>query len=386
MKGKTLKQITNTPKAGLKELSALPDNEEFNVEIISKDSGKVYTVSTDAFNSNISGSSALLPNGIKQVGVSRDLQADDAGYVLILEATDVDKPIVLNIPYPSPLSVNESFGLVINNADFLICGYSSIPDGLTLVTPALNENVLFTTTATGGGNYTFPVSTAVFEDKTAIRYLYDKSQNAIPLSGTLAGSPVTGIIYVRDDLGDYGMRRQNTDNITQVGFSGLSAVINYVDLSNNEFAQITVDNNGIFIEDQLSGISRGIQSSNDYSANITDLDYTQKKYVDNQIITLDYGDIATVGGVQNIQVYTTGTGTGTASVDLLPNIQIGKDVTVSDLGNNAGTHNIQIDAGVGNTILVAGGSPSQDITLNTNGASVTLRKMTATQFMVIAKN
>ena len=43
---------------------------------------------------------------------------------------------------------------------------------------------------------------------------------------------------------------------------------------------------------------------------------------------------------------------------------------------------IQIDAGVGNTILY-NGTASQAITLNTNGASVTLRKMTATQWMAI---
>lgn len=55
------------------------------------------------------------------------------------------------------------------------------------------------------------------------------------------------------------------------------------------------------------------------------------------------------------------------------------------LTNNASTHNIQIDAGIGNTILVAGSAPSQDITLNTNGASVTLRKITSTKFMVISK-
>ena len=92
-----------------------------------------------------------------------------------------------------------------------------------------------------------------------------------------------------------------------------------------------------------------------------------------------------VGGIENVQVYTTGNGTGTASLDLSPTMQIGKDVTVSDLGNNASTHNIQIDSGVGNTILY-NGVATQDITLNTDGTSVTIRKMTANQFMVIANN
>ena len=51
MKGETLKKITNTSKTGLKELPSLPNNEEFNVEITSKESGKKYTVSTNALSS-----------------------------------------------------------------------------------------------------------------------------------------------------------------------------------------------------------------------------------------------------------------------------------------------------------------------------------------------
>jgi hypothetical protein len=144
--------------------------------------------------------------------------------------------------------------------------------------------------------------------------------------------------------------------------------------------------NGLVLESNDSNTFIGIYSNNYYGANYVDSAYVQKKYVDNQIVSLDYGAIELVGGLENFQVYTTGTGTGTASVDLSPTAVIGKDVTVSDLGNNCSTHNIQIDAGVGNTILVAGSSPTQDITLNTNGASVTLRKLTSTQWMVISKN
>ena len=103
------------------------------------------------------------------------------------------------------------------------------------------------------------------------------------------------------------------------------------------------------------------------------------------LMTIDYGDIVLAGGIENAQVYTTGADTGIASVDLSPIMAIGKDVTVSDLGNNASTHNIQIDSGVGNTILF-NGVKNQDITLNTNGVSVTIRKITENEFIVISKN
>jgi len=75
MKGKTLKQITNTPKAGLKELLSLPNNEDFNIEVTSKESGKKYTVST-----NILGS-----GGLESVIAGDNITIDD---------TDPQNPII----------------------------------------------------------------------------------------------------------------------------------------------------------------------------------------------------------------------------------------------------------------------------------------------------
>jgi hypothetical protein len=139
------------------------------------------------------GGSSLLPNGIKIITESRELQADDAGWILLLQTEDINIPTVLNIPYPSPLEVNKCFALVVNNSNYLTCGYASTPDGLTLVSPMLNENVLFTTTETDGGNYTFPVSTAAIDDKTALRYLMDN----VGESGT--ATLVAGTVTVADD-------------------------------------------------------------------------------------------------------------------------------------------------------------------------------------------
>lgn len=161
----------------------------------------VNNIEADASgNVNINGSgSALLPNGIKVVTESRDLQADDAGWILLLQTEDINIPTVLNIPYPSPLEVNKCFALVVNNSNYLTCGYASTPDGLTLVSPMLGENVLFTTTETGGGNYTFPVSTAAIDDKTALRYLYDN----ISLRGTAILSSGTVTVTTSSVKTDY---------------------------------------------------------------------------------------------------------------------------------------------------------------------------------------
>lgn len=232
----------------------------------------------------------LFPNGYNFIDTDYVLQASDEGKLIIALA---ETPIHITVPTGSDVFTNKIIGIaMISSGDFEIEPSVAVNplhqtnDGLG-VGDLKCETVICQTFTGDGINSLSVLSTSVINDngsyKTMLRYLYDKSQDAIPLSGTETGNPVTGMIYVENDLDDYGFRRQNTDNLTGVGFSGLSGIINYVDLANNEIAQITVDNNGIFIEDQLSGISRGIQSTHDYSANITDLDYTQKKYVDTHI-------------------------------------------------------------------------------------------------------
>ena len=233
-----------------------------------------------------SASSTLLPNGIKVVTESRDLQADDAGWILLLQTEDINIPTVLNIPYPSPLEVNKCFALVVNNSNYLTCGYASTPDGLTLVSPMLSENVLFTTTETDGGNYTSPVSTAAIDDKTALRYLYDQSQNAIPLGGTVSGSPVTGDIEFQDPLDsgekaiytNYGISGYKKFFFPEDGTVGIEVSDTYTTSILLDEARINLN-----ITDPVSPGIKGIQ---DFSANITDLDYPQKIYVDNAISSI----------------------------------------------------------------------------------------------------
>lgn len=220
------------------------------------------------------GSSALFPNGIKDVTESRDLQADDAGYILLLQATDEFTPTILNIAYPSPLENGQVFA-VVNQQD--ISGqnnayYDAGAGGNIKLAPS--EFKIFTTTFVGDDNVSIPTNEAYLGEspieKTALRYLYDKSQNAIPLSGTEVGKPVTGDIYFNDAtslvLNDGGGGAS-----FRVGYSGVNTFLTFQTGSGLDY--IGVNSDGV-------GASRGLVGGADYSANITDLDYTQKIYVD----------------------------------------------------------------------------------------------------------
>lgn len=189
----------------------------------------------------------------------------------------------------------------------------------------------------------------------------------VPLAGTEVNNSITGLLHI-ELLNSIRWVNTNGD------FNSLSFENGFLKVSKS-------DPSNTLISTVSFNTINGLESSNYFGAN-TGETYVQKKYVDITMIPLDYGTIENVGGIENVQVYTTGVGTGIASVDLSPTMAIGKDITVSDLGNNASTHNIQIDAGVGNSILY-NGVASQDITLSTDGKSITLRKMTATQWMAI---
>jgi hypothetical protein len=97
-----------------------------------------------------------------------------------------------------------------------------------------------------------------------------------------------------------------------------------------------------------------------------------------------YGTTHTFG-VGNYHIAFT-TGTGATTVDLSGvSIGIGRMAVVSDLDRISATSNITIDAGVGNTIVTSAGA-AQTFVMNSNGLSVTLQKVSATQWMLISRN
>jgi len=285
---------------------------------------------TDPLNPIVSasggGTSALFPNGVKEITESRDLDSSDAGYILVFNGGTEEEPIILNVPYPSPLAVGESFVLVCDNVNKVtVLGSTS-----KLLE---NESLFFNTGISDGNTYTFPVSSSFIEGKTALRYLYDQSQNAIPLSGTVSGSPVTGDIETNNKLifvtPEYGKKvtlsaQFDVEDDAEVllprsaGTIALQTDIPFISLENvllagnNSENNINV-NNGFFVNiiggggvafytnpdfsdassivpmanpyeglllDGNEDTSKGLTGQYDYSANITSLSYTQKIYVD----------------------------------------------------------------------------------------------------------
>jgi hypothetical protein len=134
--------------------------------------------------------------------------------------------------------------------------------------------------------------------------------NYIPLTGTINGSPVTGPIQMTP----YGV----VGNIYTTDGTDSSGL--YIDITEasiglenptsgyNSFMGVFNDRAYISIQDPAS---RGLSSSFDYTANITDLDYTQKIYVDN-----------IVASSKPYQIYTallTQTGTNAPTATILEN-------------------------------------------------------------------
>ncbi len=240
---------------------------------------------TDPLNPIVSasggGSSALFPNGIEFVNASRDFRASDAGKRLFVSGENA----VISMPEVNPFAVGDYVG-IINNGDNIISfttEYGGEPifslktgDGTT------SECVVLMNTEIEGSSWLFPISTSFKYDntdsknKTALKYLYDQSQNAIPLSGTEIGNPVTGDIEINNAI------NLKTPNDGSTSFNLISFQKSAI--------QITVDNvteAGILsVEAQQLAysstypLSKGLTGAQDFTANITDLDYTQKIYVD----------------------------------------------------------------------------------------------------------
>ena len=270
MKGGTLKQITNTPKAGLKDLPSLPDNEEFTVEIISKESGKKYIVSTDTLGSGEGGggSSELFPNGYEEVNESRDFNSGDANKLLSIKSDD----ITLSMPSVNPFGKGDLVG--IQNANDYKNTHIIMKEGNEPI--LIGEEVfIFDLVDIGGGIYVPQPLTGIIYDeneentKSIIRYLYDKSQDAIPLSGTVSGSPVTGDIEIDGSATNFELFSLEEDSNVKsyLHFEKLSDHVSMgvIDLDDNKETSIKLDVSGILLTAPVS--SEGITGSNDFTAN-----------------------------------------------------------------------------------------------------------------------
>ena len=100
----------------------------------------------------------------------------------------------------------------------------------------------------------------------------------IPLSGTEVGSPVTGTIKIEGDNGNQ-INSDFDDKTSGIQFNGANTSVFANDNITGYGTGLLFDVTNVDIN-ASNPSSRGLISTYDYTANITDLDYVQKKYVD----------------------------------------------------------------------------------------------------------
>ena len=105
-------------------------------------------------------------------------------------------------------------------------------------------------------------------------------ENAIPLSGTTAGNPVTGDIeFLEDGFKKIYAKGNLGDNISEVIFEETQLKLLHKTVDGIIKSEILLKGSHVAIENN-DPTSRGMTSESNYSENITDLDFTQKIYVD----------------------------------------------------------------------------------------------------------
>lgn len=117
---------------------------------------------------------------------------------------------------------------------------------------------------------------------------------AIPLPGTEVGSPITGTLVQRNDADIY-QKFEDDNSDTEIGriFNGGSYGVVYTsqvdggDSTSFQNGKIETTSLAFDIDTEITANGgRGMSSAQDYSANITDLDYVQKIYADSLVENL----------------------------------------------------------------------------------------------------
>lgn len=118
--------------------------------------------------------------------------------------------------------------------------------------------------------------------------LPDINGTILTTGGTTSGFPITGNIETQDYVVNIGQNVTENEGVTDglYSYSRVDGSGSYTLISgnktNNTVSVLTVGQENIVINSSVP-TSRGIIGNQDFTANITDLDYTQKKYVDEQI-------------------------------------------------------------------------------------------------------
>lgn len=144
----------------------------------------------------------------------------------------------------------------------------------------INSNDIIVTTPNSSIKYF-----SDYSDTYTNRSLVDKgyvdnfTSNFIPLSGTEAGSPISGNIEVSESI---GLFHDNGTYSSIIALEDGGFIFSGVN-SDGHVTGFTVSQDSNFFIHSNNPNSRGLVSDDDFTLNITDLDYVQKKYVDNSL-------------------------------------------------------------------------------------------------------
>ena len=210
---------------------------------------------TDPLNPIVSASSLLFPNGREIITSSRDFQQSDEGKILIV----VGNNIALTMPDASIWTeVGIPIGLKFMQG-YTGCSYEAT-HGFPIKVLQLSNDGEFITLFTG--EYLGKSSVGSIADMqvnsddgivTLNKYLYDQSQNAIPLSGTVSGSPVTGDIEFSDNSTLY----QGTDEATKLSIQFKSGQIEQKAKDNTTSSDTTVTTNPLAHDILVNDVTTG---------------------------------------------------------------------------------------------------------------------------------
>jgi len=246
---------------------------------------------SDPLNPVINAENNLFPNGVKLVLSSRDFQEDDKDYVLYCPVPGT----IITMPTTNPFSEGDYIGVVMSSPDSYFETYNNgsggtdkmypftaNPTGTTLeqqsssevvILRALNQGTLWILPLCGAVKTSVDINGSNF--KTLARYNYDESQNAIPLSGTVSGSLVTGDIEV---FNGFDLKTPNADANE---FHSLYMDDGGVQLKYNDGVfqnEVSISQAEVFLNSTNPAFT-GLRGQDDYSSVINDLNYTQMIYV-----------------------------------------------------------------------------------------------------------
>lgn len=172
----------------------------------------------------------------------------------------------------------------------------------------------------------------------------------IPLTGTEVASPVSGSIQMNAYGALPNLYVESGNIIGGLSLDSTEASIGLNDSNTGDSSYLGIFSNRIFANNSLP-TSRGLTSDYDYTANITSLDFVQKKYIDEQV-TLQL--VTTSGAVTTSSVnvggltLTNSVSGSTATFDT-DNLTSDKTITLPDTSGI-----LAIETGIQRTISTAG--------------------------------